>query len=78
MIGEEIGVQKTLKQINWVRLITDIPTVFLEIVKGNMKIGDYITSMKGKKEFAVFSLNDPLPFFVELAMIPYLWRKKGF
>ncbi len=78
MIGEKIEVQNTFKKINWVRLITDIPTVFIEVVKGKMKIGDYITSMKGKKEFAVFSFKDPLPFFVELAMIPYLWTKKGF
>jgi predicted ATP-grasp superfamily ATP-dependent carboligase len=78
MIGEKIEVQYPLKQLKWVRLTTDIPTVFLEILKGKMKISDYIASMKGKKEFAVFSFNDPLPFFAEIAMIPYLWKKRGF
>jgi hypothetical protein len=34
--------------------------------------------MRGKKEFAVFSLNDPLPFIIEGIMIPYLWIKRGF
>lgn len=78
MIGEKIEIQSPLKDIKWVRLVTDIPTVFLEIAKGNMKISDYVSSMKGKKEFAVFSLDDPLPFFMEVIMMPYLWAKRGF
>ena len=64
--------------MKWIRLITDVPTVLSEIIKGRLKIGDYLKSMKGKKEFAVFALNDPLPFFAELALLPYLWVKRGF
>ncbi len=78
MNGQEIETTSALENMKWVRLITDVGTVFSEIVKGNMKISDYITSMMGKKAFAVFSIEDPLPFFVEIAMIPYLWKKKGF
>ncbi len=78
MIGEELDVHPTSNHMKWVRLTTDIPTVFLEILKGRMKIGDYLRSMKGKKEFAVFAFDDPLPFFAELAMLPYLWMKREF
>lgn len=78
MIGEKIEVHPPLKHINWIRLITDIPTVFLETLKGNMKIGDYFAPMEEKIEFATFSFDDPLPFFAEIVMIPYLLRKKGF
>jgi len=78
MVGEKIVMPAPLKNMKWVRSITDIPTVFAEIIKGNMKFSDYLKSMKGKKEFAVFSLDDPLPFFMEIAMSPYLWSKKGF
>jgi predicted ATP-grasp superfamily ATP-dependent carboligase len=78
MIGEKIEFTTPLKHLKWVRLITDIPTAFLEIINGRMKIADYITSMKGKKEFAVFSFSDPLPFLLEVVMIPYLWKKRGF
>jgi len=78
MIGKKNEIQPPLKDMKWVRLSTDIPTVFFEIVKGKMKLSDYLASMKGKKEFAVFSLDDPLPFFMEIMMIPYLWRKRGF
>jgi len=78
MMGRQIDTPTSIKNVKWVRLITDIPTVFTEIIRGNIKISDYFASMKGKKEFAVFSREDPLPFFVELAMIPYLWKKRGF
>lgn len=78
MIGERIEVQLPSNHVKWVRLVTDIPTAFFEILKGNIKIADYVASMKGKKEFAVFSLDDPLPFFTEIAMAPYLWKKRGF
>jgi D-aspartate ligase len=78
MIGEEMDVRLPSDHVKWVRLITDVPTGLSEIIKGRLKIGDYLKSMKGKKEFAVFSLNDPLPFLVEVALLPYLWIKRGF
>jgi D-aspartate ligase len=78
MIGEETDVRLPSDHVKWVRLITDVPTVLSEIIKGRLKIGDYLKSMKGKKEFAVFSLDDPLPFLAEVALLPYLWIKRGF
>jgi predicted ATP-grasp superfamily ATP-dependent carboligase len=78
MIGEEMEGYSPLKNVSWMRSITDIPTVFLEIVKGNMKMRDYFAFMKGKIEFATFSLDDPLPFFVEILMFPYFLKKRGF
>ena len=78
MIKGKFETNSLLTHLKWVRLTTDTPTVIIEILKGNMKIKDYLKSMKGKKEFAVFAKDDPLPFFVELAMLPYLWLKRGF
>ena len=78
MIGEKIDQPYPVNNMKWVRLTTDIPTVITEIAKGNMHISDYIYSMKGKKEFAVFCQEDPLPFLMEIALIPYLWAKRGF
>ena len=77
-IGEEMEVPISFKQIKWVRLTTDIPTVFLEIAKGKMKMSEYMASMRGKKVDAVLSFDDPLPFIAEILMIPYLWMKRGF
>lgn len=78
LLGEDIEVPFSKNHMKWVRLITDIPTAVYEIMKGNMGIGEYIASMKGKKTDAVLSLKDPYPFLAEIALLPYLWAKKGF
>ncbi|MAT59050.1 MAG: hypothetical protein CMF23_13855 [Ignavibacteriae bacterium] len=76
--GKKLPDIKTKKQMKWIRLTTDSVTVIKEIFHRRLKITDYIKSLRGKKEFAVFSLKDPLPFFIELIIIPYLWKKRGF
>jgi len=78
MIGEKIEATKPIDDVKWIRLITDIPTVLKEVVSGRMNLKEYLKTIRGKKEYAVFSFKDPLPFFIELIMIPYLWLKRGF
>ncbi|MBE0447295.1 MAG: ATP-grasp domain-containing protein [Actinobacteria bacterium] len=78
LIGENPVANGYREGIKWVRLATDVPTVFIEWRKGNMRIRDYLSSMRGEKEFAVFSLKDPLPFFVEFLIAPYLRKRRGF
>lgn len=77
-LGEKVITNGFAKQVKWLRLVTDIPTVVEEILKGRMKLTTYLNSLKGKKQDAVLSIKDPLPFFVELILLPYLWRKRGF
>lgn len=62
----------------WVRLTTDIPTVLGEILKGRMTLKEYTHSMQGDKTYAVADRDDPLPFFGEFMLLPYLWIKRGF
>lgn len=78
MIGEKLPEKRLSENLKWIRLTTDTITVAKEIFGNRMKISEYIKSLKGKKEFAVFSKKDPLPFFAELMLIPYLWKKRGF
>jgi predicted ATP-grasp superfamily ATP-dependent carboligase len=79
MLGEEITRNGTTpKQAKWIRLVTDIPTVVPALIKRQLGFRDYIGSLKGKKQYAVFSVKDPLPFIAELLMLPYLWKKRGF
>jgi predicted ATP-grasp superfamily ATP-dependent carboligase len=60
------------------RLVTDLPTAAGEILKGRRGLRQYLDSWRGKVGFAVFSSEDPLPFWGELLMLPYLWMKRGF
>jgi len=79
MVGEPVqnGLRPEIG-VKWVRWITDVPTVAKEIISGRMSISEYIESLKGKREYAVFSMKDPLPFLMEYVMIPYLWWRRGF
>jgi predicted ATP-grasp superfamily ATP-dependent carboligase len=38
-----------------------------------MSIKEYLSSIKGEKELAVFSIDDPLPYIAETLLLPYLW-----
>jgi predicted ATP-grasp superfamily ATP-dependent carboligase len=79
MLGQETKIDGFRKNVKWIRLLTDTPTAIGEILRGHLTIGSYLNSViGGKREFDVLSLSDPLPFIAELAMIPYLWKKRGF
>jgi len=79
---DQIGIEKRVsdfrKGVKWIREITDIPTAFLQIWKRKMSIQEYLTSLKGEKELAVFCWDDPFPFLGELLRLPYLLKQRGF
>lgn len=78
MLDEKIEINSFRQGVKWVRVITDLPTAVRELLKGNLKLKGFFNSLKGEKEFAVFSWSDLLPFIAELFLLPYLWRKRGF
>ena len=77
MIEEEIiSVTSFRENVKFVHIYTDLGVVIKEVLKGDMKLRDYVSSLKGEKEFAVLSLDDPLPFIVETLMLSYLWKTR--
>lgn len=76
MLGEEVKQEGFAVGVKWFRLLSDIPVAMGEMVKGRMKISDYLRSLIGKKQDAVFSMRDPLPFFMEIVMLPHLWKHR--
>jgi D-aspartate ligase len=64
--------------VRWIRLLTDLPTGVVGLLSGQFKGRSYLKSLYSYDEEAVFSLEDPLPGFVEIALIPYLSLKRGF
>ena len=78
MLGTDISAPEARIGTKWVRLTTDIPTVMNELFGRRLTLKEYFRTMRGKKQFAVFSFRDLLPFFIELLLIPYLWIKRGF
>jgi predicted ATP-grasp superfamily ATP-dependent carboligase len=64
--------------VRWIRLLTDLPTGAIGILHGQIDGGSYLRSLRNFDEEAVFSLEDPLPGLVEIALVPYLAVKRGF
>jgi len=63
--------------ISWIRLITDVPTGVLEILRGHQDWRTYLQSLMAFNIESVFTGEDLLPALVELALIPYLYVKRG-
>lgn len=78
LTGEEVRSNSFRKGVKWIRILTDAPLGFKEISKGKLRLNDYLFSLKGEKEYAVWSLRDPLPFVMEFLLLPYLWKTRGF
>jgi len=64
--------------VRWIRLLTDLPSGILGILKGHLDLPTYVRSLFQSHEEAVFSLDDPLPGLAEVSLFPYLLMKRGF
>lgn len=77
-LGENVQPCQAQSGIKWVRVTTDIAASAVEILHGRLSWREYIHSLQGVQAEAVFSRNDPLPGLAELALLPYLFLKRGF
>jgi D-aspartate ligase len=77
-VGEPVEARRAKPGIRWIRLVTDVPTGAVEIASRRVNWRAYLRSLKGLHVEAVFSREDPLPGLVEVALIPYLYVRRGF
>jgi D-aspartate ligase len=77
-LGEQIVPCRARAGVRWVRLVTDLPTAAYQLAHGQLDWRGYLRSLVGFDVEAVFSLQDPFPAVAEVALIPYLSRKRGF
>ena len=55
--------------VRWVRASTDLPAVAREILRGRLSLRDYIRTLGGHRERAIFALDDPVPGLAETPLI---------
>ena len=77
LVAEPYHSGRFIEGAKWIHLATDVPTAFEEILHGRLTFQDYFRSIHGSRD-AVFCPNDPLPFLVELCLIPYIAIRRGF
>ena len=63
--------------VSWVRLATDLPTAAVEWSRGRLDARAYVNSLRSADTEAVFSRDDPRPWFAEICLLPYLARRRG-
>lgn len=64
--------------VSWVRTTTDVPAALCALAARDIDFRTYLRSLRHCSADAVLSLEDPLPGFAELLLIPYLAIKRGF
>ncbi len=62
--------------VGWLRLLTDLPTAFSDLLGGHLSVHAYVESLKHTRIESVFSTQDPLPSLSEMVLSPYLAIKK--
>jgi D-aspartate ligase len=77
-VGEPVETSRAKPGVSWIRMLTDLPTAFLDIIDGRLSVSDYFRSLRTFNTEAVFSLSDPLPGVMECLLLPYLILKRGF
>ena len=76
-LGAEIRRVRGRPGVRWVRLVTDVPNALVDMRARRLRPREYLASLRGVDTEAVFSLQDPLPAIYELALLPYLFFKRG-
>ncbi len=77
-VGRDLTGGHTTPGVSWMRLVTDIPTAMVEIAAGRLDVRGWCRSLRNLDIEAVFSREDPMPMLAELALLPYLFVKRGY
>jgi len=64
--------------VRWIRLVTDVPTCVLEMLGGRLPWREFLRSLRTFQIESVFCREDMLPGVMELALVPYLYMRRGF
>jgi D-aspartate ligase len=77
-LGEPVHPCRSRTGVRWIRLVTDLPTSVREVLAGRLNWRAYLQTLSSFDIESVFSREDPMPGLVELALVPYLYVKRGF
>jgi predicted ATP-grasp superfamily ATP-dependent carboligase len=75
-VGEPATHSHAPAGIGWLRLLTDLPTAFSDLLGRHLSLEDYWQSLRRTRIESVYCGDDPLPSFAELFLLPYLITKK--
>jgi D-aspartate ligase len=62
--------------VGWLRLSTDTPTALRELAGGRLSRREYVRSLRGPREAAIFAWDDPMPGLTELPLLVLLLGRR--
>jgi len=77
-LGGSAATCRSQPGVQWIRLVTDVPTCILEMLSGRLAWREFLRSLTTFEIESVFCREDFLPGLVELALVPYLYVRRGF
>jgi len=77
-LGAPVPVCQSRAGVKWIRLVTDVPTCVVEMLGGRLAWREFLGSLTTFQIESVFSREDLLPGLIELALVPYLYVRRGF
>ncbi|MHA1976558.1 MAG: hypothetical protein ACW98I_06660 [Candidatus Hodarchaeales archaeon] len=73
---EIFQLNKTNSKKLWIDIYSDLYVFIKEFLKRKISILQYMNTLKGKKTFGSFTPEDPLPFLIETALLPFLFFRR--
>jgi predicted ATP-grasp superfamily ATP-dependent carboligase len=77
-IEKNVRPKRARPGITWIRLATDFPVGILAVLRRQISPLAYLKSVTTFDAESVFTFDDPLPSVAEVALIPYLFYKRGY
>jgi D-aspartate ligase len=75
-VGKPIRRSRARAGVGWLRAVSDLPTIAVDLWDGVLDLPSYWRSLKRTRIESVFCLQDPMPSVAEVVMLPYLMTKK--
>jgi predicted ATP-grasp superfamily ATP-dependent carboligase len=69
--GMPVAEQRAPAGVRWVRMSTDVPAAFQEMLRGRLNLGGYLQSLHGPLQFALAAADDPLPALMDLPIFAF-------
>jgi D-aspartate ligase len=80
LFADQLGIYQEPRRADpgqgWLRLLTDIPVALSDMMNGHLSLRSYLSSLRKTRTESVFCLRDPVPWFAESMLLPYLILKK--
>ena len=65
-LGDRVPETRGRPGVRWARMIADVPAALQEILRGRLRVADYLGSFRSPLEFALSAADDPWPGLLDV------------